>query len=192
MQEKRVSLCSEDVFALYERNRNIYNDCNRLGREKECKYRYNEKCYCMEVQNVLPFTIGDAFVPCSIKRKCYINPNESCPICLECISHKQDAFLTSCGHSFHKKCILYFYEQKQILKYGSLLKCPMCRTNVGILNFGERYNYQMSNAIDRLENFWLLSDYIPGIVCRKSGHYLGFDKNCNSCMNFRKYGSYDD
>ena len=54
MTEK--SICIEDVFPLYERNRNIYHDCNLLGRENSCKYRYNEKCYCMEAtQEVLPF-----------------------------------------------------------------------------------------------------------------------------------------
>ena len=185
----KKSIYYEDVFALYERNKNIYYDCKYNNNiNKKCNTVFNEKCYCIEDQNVLPFTIGDTTVPCRLKYKCYINPNESCPICLECISHKSDAYLTSCGHSFHKKCITYFFERKQLIKYASVFRCPMCRTNLGYINCSERYNYNNQNGLDYLENFWLLNDYMICEVCEKSGHYKGMNRNCETCIKYRKFG----
>lgn len=42
--------------------------------------------------------------------KCYINPQEDCSICLEKICNKSDAYLTNCGHAFHKSCLFKTYE----------------------------------------------------------------------------------
>lgn len=46
---------------------------------------------------------------------------ENCPICLEIIT-KKDIYKTKCMHSFHKKCILnHFYQRNN---------CPLCRSNL--------------------------------------------------------------
>ena len=59
---------AEDVFYLYERNSRCYHDCSKI---EECTDSYNDECYCHLKQDVIPFTIGDQYVPCDFKIKCY-------------------------------------------------------------------------------------------------------------------------
>ena len=49
--------------------------------------------------------------------------DDSCPICLECISLHKNTSTTNCGHCFHTTCLL-----KNCSMNGFI--CPMCRTNM--------------------------------------------------------------
>ena len=98
---------AEDVFYLYERNSRYYYDCNLRNSIQHCSDCLNNECYCHLKQEVKPFTIGDQDVPCNFERRCYIKPGEECPICFDKIMTKSTAFISNCGHSFHKKCISF-------------------------------------------------------------------------------------
>lgn len=188
---------TEDVFYLYERNSRYYHDCNLKNSIEECEDYYNDECYCHLKQSVVPLTIGDQSAPCSYKIKCYIKPGEECPICYEEIMTKSTAFITNCGHSFHKKCIFKCMESKWLsTSYTSTARCPICRCSLGDPEFINRYranyfsyNYKDDNGIDKLEDFWLSKDYrLPSFCSNRYDHYLGTDKICYMCQIYREKG----
>jgi hypothetical protein len=174
---------AEDVFYLYERNSRYYN--NNLENETS-------------TQNVLPLTIGDQETPCDFKVKCYIRPGEECPICFDNINNKSSAFITYCGHNYHKKCMFNYLKSKWLSsKYTSVARCPLCRCSVGHPEFLQRYkssyfsyNYYDNNELDKLEDFWLSCEYkLPNFCSNGYDHYLGMCKNCFNCENYRENGT---
>lgn len=180
---------AEDVFYLYERNSLYYHDCNSKNNMNP-NYYSNSDCCCNLRKEVLPFTIGDQTTPCNFKVKCYIKPGDECPICYEPILMKSSAFITSCGHHFHKKCIFKYMETKwEISSYISSVKCPMCRSSLGHPDFVQRYrssyftyNYDDEDHLDKLEDFWISKNYKIPVYCNnKYNHYLGFNKSCLIC-----------
>lgn len=162
----------EDVFNLYERNKLIYSENP-------------------DVEFVQPLTIGEISVPCKFKTKCYIYEGEECAICLDKITKKKDAFLTGCGHAFHRKCLFTSFEMKWKCKPFSALRCPLCRCGLGFPDLLTRY-INNNNDLDQLENFWLTKEYWMPKYCGniQTSHYLGFNKNCDNCLHYRKYGFY--
>jgi hypothetical protein len=176
---------AEDVFYLYERNSLIYK--NKSNDDENYK------------QVILPYTIGDQDTPCKLKIKCYIRPGEECPICIDKIQTKSSAFLTNCGHSFHKECLFNSIKSKWSTSgYTSVARCPMCRCSLGHPDFIQRYKasyftepYRDDNEIDKLEDFWLSKDYKLPFYCSNSyDHYLGCERTCFSCKEYREKGSY--
>lgn len=169
----------EDVFYLYERNKLFYKKQKRIFEKND---------------PVQPVIIGDTSVPCSLSVKCYIRQGEECPICLENIMLKKDAFLTGCGHSFHRKCLFKMFENKWNQRLFSTLKCPMCRCVLGVPTLLERYkiNYQKQiNHLDELENFWFTKDYEMPHYCTNTKcniHYLGMKPSCYRCKHFIEKG----
>lgn len=181
---------AEDVFALYERKSSYYHDCNKQDNMNECKNVWLNKCHCILNQVVKPFTIGNQDVKCSFSRKCYIKYGEECPICLNCINKKSEAFLTPCGHSFHKKCIFTSFKSKCLENYYKQFRCPICRGNIGlqIEEINERYKFNLS-GLDDLENFWIKTDFIvPRICSQKWNHYIGTRKECSGCIKYIETG----
>ena len=145
-------------------------------------------------QKVKPFTIGDQNTPCDVKIKCYIKPGEECPICYEEIMTKSSAFITNCGHPFHKKCLSKYIESKWLSI--STARCPMCRCSLGDPDFIQRYrasyffyNYKNDNELDKLEDFWISKDYrLPSFCSNRYDHYLGCNKYCLLCKNYVETG----
>lgn len=189
---------AEDVFYLYERNSRYYHDCKFKNSIEKCEDYSNNECYCHMKQNVIPFTIGDQYGgrP-NLKIKCYIKPGDECPICYEPILTKLSAFITSCGHQYHKKCLFKYMESKWLsTSYMSVARCPMCRCSLGHPEFQQRYrysyfsyNYEHDNGLDQLEDFWLNKDYkVPLFCSNKYDHYLGTDKICFICKSYREKG----
>lgn len=179
---------TEDIFWLYERNNSIYSDCIQL--KKDCPELIDGVCYCSEYDIVKPITIGDTYVPCRFKVKSYIKIGEECPICLDPIIHKINAYLTGCGHSFHRKCLFKVFETKWKNKPHTSLRCPMCRASQGFPDILTRYtaNYD-DNGLDFLENFWITKDLNMGAFCYRN-HYIGMKKDCNRCLRYRLNGEY--
>ena len=178
---------AEDVFYLYERNSTYYHRCKKMS---ECPDNWLNECYCYTKQEVLPLAIGNQTIPCSIKRKCYIRPGEECPICLENIFRKSDAYITCCGHSFHKTCIFKSMETQWRHKYASNFKCPMCRTNLGtdIHELSLRYKFTPNN-LDNLENFWLTKHLMLAQTCGNNyDHEIGMKIDCFICSKYREKG----
>ena len=189
----------EDIFYLYERNSRYYHDCNLKNSIEECNDCWSNDCYCHFKQEVKPFTIGDQDTPCDFKVRCYIKPGDECPICFESIMMKSSAFITNCGHHFHKKCLFKYIETKWLSSsYASTAKCPMCRCSLGHPEFIQRYrssyyslNYDDSNELDKLEDFWLSKECLLPLFCsNRYDHYLGIDKNCFICQNYIKTGKH--
>lgn len=171
---------AEDVFPLYERDLLYYLKYNNNNNDNND----NNQCYLDAI--VQPFTIGEKDVICDFKRKCYIKPGEECPICFDKINSKKEAYLTPCGHSFHKSCLSNTFISKWEQKACSNLRCPMCRANLGcnpsLIN---RYNSDYS--LDILENFWITKDFETPIFCSykvKHGHFLGMNKECKNCKHY--------
>ena len=186
---------AEDVFYLYERNNTYYHNCNISGTINDCPDNWSNECFCHTKQLVKPITIGNQCVPCAFKRKCYIKIGEECSICMDQILTKSSAYLTSCGHSFHKLCIFKAFEIKQKTKHASNFTCPNCRTSQGmdIHEINERYNQSrifMLNYLDNLENFWITKDFILTEVCSSDyKHDIGMKNDCNMCLNYRETGN---
>jgi hypothetical protein len=189
---------AEDVFYLYERNSRYYYDCSQNGNIENCNDCWSNECYCHKKQDVLPFTIGDQDMPCNIKYKCYIRPGDECPICCEEILTKSSAFITNCGHHYHKKCMVKYLETKWLsTSYISTARCPMCRCSLGHPEFIKRYRASYfsyinknDNEIDKLEDFWISHKYkLPNFCSNGYNHYLGLEKNCFCCKIYREKGS---
>ena len=185
---------ADDIHFLYERNNSIYYNCKLSG--KICPSEiYNTDCYCqIENEPILPFTIGDQCVPCSFKRKVYIKPGEECSICLEPIIQKSTAYLTSCGHSFHKLCAFQVFDKKKRDKHT--FSCPLCRAKLGYPEFYCRYtavfkqaDKKKFNQLDLLEEFWLSKNFISIQTCNNGyNHDLGMKNGCKLCIKYRKTG----
>lgn len=185
-----MSATAEDVFCLYERNSKYYYNCSQQGKIEQCKRKYKNECCCYEEQMVIPIAIGDQQTKCDFKRKTYIKFGQECPICIEPIIRKQDAYLTPCGHGFHKKCIFDAFEAKWKTKWASQFYCPMCRCRLGQIDIENRYNYSNNNGLDDLENFWTNKDYRYCYPCTNGyNHNEGMKLNCNACLDYRKNGS---
>ena len=182
---------TDDVFWLYERNKNKeYNDCIKLC--KPCPNLFGTDCCCESLDPVLPITIGEQDVPCRFKTKSYIKIGEECPICFDPIIHKKNAYLTGCGHAYHRKCVFNSIQAKWEIKPYSTLRCPMCRSNLGYPEMFERYNYSYdkNTSLDRLEDYWVSKEFrMPGF-CSFGKHYLGMKNNCSNCINYRNTGEF--
>lgn len=180
----------DDVFWLYERNKNYYADCVKIGKRDTCPEISNGKCYCSYNETVNPITIGFTDIKCDFKRKTYIKPGQECPICFEPILKKSESYLTSCGHGFHKLCMFNVFHNKWKLDKYANFKCPMCRCLLGIPYIPEKYNsFSFDiNGLDKLEDFWNYFDYQLCFYC-DNGHVEGMNKDCILCTNYRKYGN---
>jgi hypothetical protein len=181
----------EDVFYLYERNSKYYFDCSQQNKLEECQNSYCNECYCFTHQIVQPITIGNQFCISNFNRKCYVKPGEECPICYEAILTKSSAYLTYCGHSFHKSCIFKAMETKWRQKYAGNFHCPICRSSLGtdLQDLNIRYKPGL-NFLDDLENFWFSNNYILLQTCRNGwNHDVGVKSNCDACLKYRKYGN---
>ena len=177
----------EDIFYLYERNRNYYINCSTPD---ICK----KNCLCYYNQIIIPNSIGNKDFKRTINNKMYISPNETCIVCMSKINKKSDAYITDCGHSFHKFCLSSYFQYINF-NTNKNLKCPMCRCNLGYPEFYEKYNmqYKNTNGLDMLENVDIMS-YNMLHMCKNttinSSHYLGINKNCKKCLQYRKNGKY--
>ena len=188
----------EDVMYLYERNSRIYHDCKLKKCLESCESAWNEECYCCYKQTVFPYTIGDQTLPCSMKVRCYIRPGDECPVCLEKIYTQKTAYITGCGHAFHKSCLFNIMKTKWMsTSYAKTVRCPMCRKSLGRPDMAQRYcsnylssnNHRDSNGLDKLEDYWLSNDLQMPYFCSDGyDHFLGLGKNCYICDEYREKG----
>ena len=123
----------------------------------------------------------------NLKIKHYIKIGEECPICCEPIFHKQNSFLTSCGHVFHYSCI-YNYYYSICLETEAEIRCPMCRGDMGEFDgLKDKYQTDNENGLDKLECFWDTLEYkIPDFCYPSFNHFSGFNKYCKKCIAYRK------
>ena len=174
-------------------NNKRYSSENKMATAEDVYWLYEHK---IDINNqiVFPTLIGDNEVSCNLKRKTYILPGQECPICMDAILRKSDAYLTSCGHGFHKKCIFDAFQTKIEKDCYSVFRCPMCRTTVGDICIQGKYNEFNTNfnSFDILENFWKNKEYgvTLCVLCEDSNidstHYQGMKKDCETCLKYRQ------
>jgi len=180
----------EDVYDLYERTSLIYSTCS----SKKCERFNNGTCWCSLRECVQPLLIGETQTPCKLNCRFYINPGkDDCSICLEKIMMKKDAFITGCGHPFHRSCLFKYYDNKQNHKPFSTLRCPLCRCSLGLPIFLQKYKitYSKINYLDLLENFWLTKEFTIPHYCYSNNykpHYIGMKKKCAKCKDYIENG----
>jgi hypothetical protein len=147
---------------------------------------------------IIPNNIGMNECDSTLSRKMYIRPFDKCPICYDEIIRKNDAYLTICGHGFHKKCLFKAYEIKQQVKSKSNFKCPCCRTNLGLdmEEINDKYDIWNGSEMDCLENFWIKKDFIMPHICKNINngninqtHWYGMNQNCAKCIKYCKTGN---
>jgi hypothetical protein len=109
----------------------------------------------------------------------YINPNSDvCCVCLEGIISKSNAYITNCGHKFHKTCLY------DCSNHDDEMNCPYCRCEGAISNsigsiiedFEYPQSFMGSDVIGVSRTVSLLNDWDPSI-----GHLL-IDSVCNRCF----------
>jgi len=167
----------EDVFHLYE--------------------NHNNKDKIILPLNIGEQDIGKQNIQFYLKYKCYIKPGDICPICLDEIYTKSSAFLTNCGHHFHKKCLFNYMKKKwESNNYAVSCRCPNCRRRIGNPEFYRRYKNSYfdiemdeKNELDKLEDLWLSLEYkLPEFCSNGLNHYLGTNKECSYCVLYRNTG----
>jgi len=175
----------EDVFSLYERNRNHYNNyCLSCDDKKNT-------CPCVSRLTLYPICVGEQEIPCRFRVKNYVKVGDECSICYDPIVHKINTYLTGCGHSFHRKCLADVFIAKWKNKAFSQMKCPLCRCGLGCPDLFQRYDYITGNTLDMLENFWLSKEFLLPEFCSNStqySHFLGVKKDCPDCLRYRDTG----
>ena len=187
----------EDVFSLFEDNVNDkYYNCKLNTNNhsfNKCELPCNI-CICNDNNITIPKNIGRNDVTCSINKKCYINPlNDKCPICFDLINKKNNAFLTDCGHTYHKSCLSQYLTINRLHNPSKHLDCPICRCKLGLPDFDEyiyNINHKNCNFIDIIENFWMTNN-IEGHICSNiniKGHYLGTNNNCLIFLLYKNKG----
>lgn len=108
------------------------------------------------------------------KKRCHF-VLEECPICLTSVGSRQSAWITWCGHLFHKRCLREWCYTTQCS--GS---CPMCRKEMGPLEFLDGLEYTIYPEV---ENFCDLLEEVPNLLhkfCYECNGVLGMnpDKCC--------------
>jgi len=122
----------------------------------------------------------------NFKIKRYLKIGDTCSICFEEIWRRKDAFLTTCGHSFHLKCIINYDYKNSFDKLGVF--CPLCRNDMGnYLDFRDRYKYSQ-NGLDILDDFEKNIDIKLPQICYNydegffNKHFYGNRyKDCSYC-----------
>ena len=178
----------EDIFNPIERNAWIYADddedfivypiqiCN------DPYYRISKtKNEYIKVKNSYKIIQVPKSTEENLKIKHYIKFGEECPICYEPIFLKNTAYLSDCGHSFHRECI-----HKWTMTTFLNGRCPVCRQDFGDYDC---QRYLKKKGLDSLEEFWINSNTIRPHLCRFNDNYThisGTNKYCIECMEFRK------
>jgi hypothetical protein len=106
---------------------------------------------------------------------------------------KKNAYLTGCGHAFHRSCLFRTLESSWREKLFTILKCPLCRCKLGVPLLLERYTVEdkQPNHLDVIENFWLTKDFLLPHFCtntKRKNHYLGMHRSCDRCKEYREKG----
>ena len=134
-----------------------------------------------------------------LKTKAYIQIGSECPICLFPINKKNNAWITSCGHSFHRICLMQSYitymNNPNITHYSNCLPCPICREDLptcccgfDLARYQSKYG-ERRNELDCLENFEVLSELLQPLDCYKCKKYIGMNSNCKVCKDYQINGN---
>lgn len=183
------------IWSLHERNSSVYFRCKDISKCPTTEE--GKECLCIRNQIVCPIEIGHTWTPICLETCAYIPYGASCPICLSSISQKKNAWITHCGHAFHRTCLIQSYNSymnnPNIEHYGNVMPCPMCRADLPTYCCGfEIQRYQGSfpgNGLDRLEDYEHVKEIKEPLECWSCCKYLGMNKSCNACIDYCKNGT---
>ena len=185
--------CTNERYLMYHRENNTFLNIipNVIGFDRIIKsYKFFVESPNEAVLKCIskPIPIKE-----TLKTKHYIKIGEECSICYEPMYFKSNTVLTECGHAFHYKCLMTYYDKN----YNNYCICPYCRQDVGnIHGIKERYYYTFTNnSLDLLDDFYNNIDYkIPEkcISYHRYNHFplhdIGMNKHCILCCIYRKKG----
>ena len=146
-------------------------------------HKYGEEKYNEIITNKLVRTNRISSSSSNIKH--YIIFGEECLICNEKILTNKTAFINTCGHFFHKKCI-FTYSNIYFCNYKKDSSCPLCRKEIDVINdlwLYEKYNsnHLEFNFLDKLENFINDEKYnYDSYYCKKCDTF-SLGKQCFNC-----------
>ena len=152
-----MSLTIDDVFHVFDKSTN------------DIMYSFSIK----ENNNDRKYTFKD---------KLYIKIMDECPICLESIASKKNAYLTNCGHAFHKTCI------HELVFNNVNASCPVCRNihGIGPVNLFSDDYHRYKNKNDDYEFY---GEFKYPRYCTECWKIEGSNNNncliCNQCNNFK-------
>jgi len=140
----------DDIFIDNNNFHNIPISVNFQGNNKIAKYKLldydSDFCIYESYNRKIRKNIYD-----NLKIKHYIKFGEECPICYDKIIHRNNAFLTDCGHSFHYSCIMTYDYNNAFMDNG--ISCPCCRSDMGLYeNLKDKFKNSLNN-FDILEDF---------------------------------------
>ena len=153
-----MSITTDDIISVFER-------CNN----NEILYSYS----ITETNTHKQYTLKD---------KLYIKKFDECPICLEGITSKQNAYLTQCGHAFHKKCM------HQLVFNNVNASCPICRNihGIGPLNL---FVDDTHRFVNKKEDYEFCGEFKYPRLCTECFKIEGWNFNqcisCEQCNKFR-------
>jgi len=116
------------------------------------------------------------------KDKLYIKIMDECPICLEMITSKRNAYLTDCGHAFHKTCM------HKLVFQNINASCPMCRNvhGIGPINL---FSDESHRFVNKNDDFEFCGEFKYPKLCYECWKIEGWDFNkhisCEQCIKFR-------
>ena len=156
-------------------------DSNHEIKKENIKYVFDKEKRTFNKIKISNKTLLD-----NIKTKHYIKIGDECSICLAEIWNSKEGLLTDCGHGFHKKCINN-YADTTCYNYS----CPVCRNDIVHADHFSINTYNTKNYLDKIDDLWLNIDMIFPDRCSYSNwnHYLGMNKDCKNCLNYRKTGN---
>lgn len=128
-----------------------------------------------------------------LNNKNYIKFGEECSICYEKIFSKNNCILTTCHHAFHKTCLTKNICFNYLNNEYNCYNCPICRNKIkdDIMYNIHKYRTVSSDYFDddylyNLDNFWIDFENILPEKCDDCDKYLGTNKYCGVCIEYRK------
>jgi len=128
-----------------------------------------------------------------LNNKNYIKFGEECSICYEKIFSKNNCILTTCHHAFHKTCLTKNICFNYLNNEYNCYNCPICRDKIkdDIMYSIDKYrtiysDYYYDDYLYNLDNFWNDFENILPEKCDNCDKYLGTNKYCGLCIEYRK------
>lgn len=150
-----------------------YQDAARMGRYQELTQGRGDCYYFRRYKGVSPFCKKQS------KRRLHFIDDE-CAVCLNNISSVSSAWITWCGHVFHKQCLRRWCYTTQCCG-----PCPMCRKEMGPLEFLDGIEYVI---YPKIENFCDLLEEVPNMIhhfCYDCGSVMGMNPDqCPPCRSW--------
>ena len=109
-------------------------------------------CRCFYIRNkILFFSKQKSWFECVLERFNCDKINDTCVICLHQFEPKKHVTTLSCGHTFHKKCLVEWIMRKE--------SCPLCLYQISIKNM-KRKPKPVYRGVDYIPYLDYV-DYIP-------------------------------